>query len=76
MQSAKTSLPTCTFMAELVDLLSEPTTGCDKQHGGRMVERLDQLEADARQHGAREETLAAIKGARIVASLGEMSAAR
>lgn len=63
-------------MAKLVELLSESTTGHDRPRGGRMVERLDQLDADARQHGAREETLAAIKGARIVASLGEMSAAR
>lgn len=71
MQSAVDAPVSCPFMTELVGLLSEPSFGRHKRGEGT-AERLSELEADARRHGAREATLVAIKGARILVRLGEL----
>lgn len=62
----------CPHMEVLIELLG----GCPSDRDKRAVEnvnvRLDLLEYEARGQGARDETLAAIRGAKILLSMAEL----
>lgn len=68
---AATTKP-CPFMTELIRLLGEFPVNPGKPRAKAFTEQLDDLEARVRKQGAGVETLAAIKGARVLMELAEL----
>jgi hypothetical protein len=72
MKPAAAASMSCPFMAELADLLNEPSLEHGKRTGEATTQRLNRLEDEARRYGAREETMAAIHGTRLLLELAEL----
>lgn len=62
------------LMGELIDLLGDFPSDRGKASPEALTERLASLEAKARTHSAPIETLAAIRGARLLMELAELPA--
>ncbi|MCJ2054774.1 hypothetical protein [Methylobacterium sp. J-070] len=69
---AETAALPCAFMAALIDLLGE-TPEPHARRSDNSFGRLDKQEREARSHEAPAATMAAIKGARVLLELADLS---
>lgn len=72
MYSPEATSKTYPFINELIQLLGELPIKSNKPRAKAFTEQLSDLEARARKQGARVETLAAIKGGRVLMELAEL----